>query len=84
MGFSSEIIRAVWSKGIVVAGYDYRFWRKDKYGAWIGWEYYGNRNSEFGWEIDHIKPVSLGGSDIIFNLQPLHWQNNSSKQDKLI
>jgi len=32
-------------------------------------------------EIDHIKPVSLGGTDDLRNLQPLHWRNNRYKGD---
>ena len=43
---------------------------------------FGNRGSEFGWEIDHIKPVSEGGGDELENLQPLNWKNNSDKADK--
>jgi 5-methylcytosine-specific restriction endonuclease McrA len=37
--------------------------------------------SEGGWEIDHIVPVSLGGSDDLDNLQPLWWKNNRRKGD---
>lgn len=44
---------------------------------------HGNRNAEYGWEIDHINPVSNGGADVINNLQPLHWKNNAAKGDKL-
>ena len=40
---------------------------------------YGDRNSEFGWEFDHYPiPASLGGSDDIFNLRPLHCTTNAS------
>ena len=55
--------------------------RKDKYGAVIHFKEYGNRGSEFGWEIDHIVPIVKGGGDELSNLQPLHWKNNASKGD---
>ena len=43
----------------------------------------GNRDSKHGWEIDHINPVSNGGTDNIDNLQPLYWKNNADKGDIL-
>ncbi|MFN7825163.1 MAG: HNH endonuclease signature motif containing protein [Pseudobdellovibrionaceae bacterium] len=42
---------------------------------------YGNTESDFGWEIDHINPVSNRGGDDISNLQPLQWKNNRQKSD---
>lgn len=76
-----EIINAVWQKGAIVAGNDSNRWRKDICGAWIGYGYYGNRNSQYGWEIDHIKAESNYGSDDLNNLRPLHWLNNARKSD---
>ena len=72
MSFSDEIIQAVWKKGSTT-GNDPNVWRKDQCGAWINRTDYGNRDSDYGWEIDHISP---DGGDILSNLRPLHWKNN--------
>jgi len=81
MSISDQLVRLVWTKAIIVPGRDSSKMRKDACGAWIHWEQYGNRNSQFGWEVDHIIATTRGGSDLIFNLRPLHWQNNARKSD---
>lgn len=80
MNFSDETVQKVWEKGTIVPIIDPSVWRKDSCGAWIGRQYYGNRNSPYGWEIDHIVPESEGGSDALSNLHPLQWENNAEKQ----
>ncbi|MCF8239512.1 MAG: HNH endonuclease [Saprospiraceae bacterium] len=44
---------------------------------------HGDRTSDYGWEIDHIRAVSNGGNDDLENLQPLHWRNNAAKWDSM-
>jgi len=78
--FTKEVIDAVWAKASIVSGYDKDKYRKDKCGAWIEREKYGG-TSQWGWEIDHINPVSKDGGDELSNLQPLQWQNNRAKGD---
>jgi hypothetical protein len=36
-----------------------------------------------GWHMDHIRPLSKGGSNHYTNLQPLWWYDNLSKSDKV-
>ena len=77
---------AVWAKGRIIPnqnGNNFRpeEWRHDSSGFPIRYSDHGNTNSEYGWEIDHIKPKAGGGTDSIENLQPLQWNNNRTKGD---
>jgi hypothetical protein len=71
----------VWGKGQVIPGHPPEVWRRDITGAVMRFCDYGDRNSDYGWESDHIKPVVLGGENWITNRQPLHWRNNAAKGD---
>lgn len=77
--FTEQVIQQVWEKARRVEGYNGDSIRKDSCGAWILRSQYGNTDSMFGWEIDHVYPVSKGGGDDLQNLRPIQWENNRSK-----
>jgi len=81
ISYTQNELVLIWSKGIIVPGVNPAIRRKDICGAWIDWQAHGNRNSNTGWEVDHIHPVSKGGAHHIDNVRPLHWQNNARKSD---
>jgi len=66
----------VWPKGRTIPGWSPLIWRWDDFGRVIRYGDYGNRRSQFGWEIDHVTPLSQGGNDDPSNLRPLHWVSN--------
>ena len=70
-----------WNHAQIINGYDKDTIRKDACGAWIFKEHFGLKDSEFGWEIDHVFPVIMGGDDFEQNLRALHCKNNESKGD---
>lgn len=77
--FDQTTIEAVWQKGKPEPGY--ANFRKDACNASMQRTKYGE-TVQFGWEIDHILPVSKGGTDDLRNLQPLQWENNRRKGDE--
>ena len=79
--FDEEVVNAVWKKAQLVSGYGSSEIRKDTCGALMKRSEHGNTNSSYGWEVDHIKPVASGGSDALYNLQALQWENNRHKSD---
>lgn len=79
--FTLEQRRAVWAKARTVPGKDVNF-KLDPCGALMEWNQYGvTTENGTGWEIDHIKPVAHGGTDIPENLQALQWEHNRIKGD---
>ena len=82
MSWTQNQIKEVWDKAEKVSGNnEQNGFRKDQCTAWIRSDDYGNRNSKYGWEIDHIKAQSNNGGDNISNLRPLHWKNNAARQN---
>jgi hypothetical protein len=64
---------AVWEKGMAIANYDPAVWRCDARGQVIKFADHGNRNSKYGWEIDHhpVPPILRVG-DHFADFRPLH------------
>jgi len=79
--FEPDFIKrlAVWNKATPILGQHPALCRQDVFGNRIEFLEYGNRCSAFGWEFDHYPlPSSLGGTDDVSNLRPLHWRANAS------
>ena len=76
--FDPSTINAVWDKAKEDRGFT--TYKKDECGETIRKSEYG-KTDKYGWEIDHTKPVSAGGTDNLSNLQPHHWENNRHKGD---
>lgn len=81
--WTQQQINAVWQKGSTITGFPSEKYRADKCSHAMEYSEHGNRQSQYGWEIDHINPVANGGGDELWNLQPLFWGNNADKSDKL-
>ena len=80
--FTENQIQQVWDKTAIVAeGYDFSAIAKDCCGALILRSEYGNQDSPYGWEIDHVYPQSAGGDDNVINLRAMQWRNNRAKGD---
>ena len=77
--FSKKEEQAVWEKARPTEKPNIR---RDICGQKIYFDQYGNTKSPYGWEIDHIRPVTKGGSNKIENLQPLLWKTNRHKSNK--
>src|SRR4051812_25959673 len=77
--FSDAVIEAVWEKARAMG--TSAILRVDAWGWTIVRQDYGNVRSRYGWEVDHLIPVSHGGTDDVSNLQPLQWENNRRKDE---
>ena len=73
--------QAAWEHAKPISGKNPNLYRKDAYGNVIYKPSYGIQ-SNMGWEVDHKRPVSKGGSDSERNLQAVQWEENRVKGDK--
>lgn len=71
----------VWQKGKQVRGKDSNLYRRESNCNEIYCHSYG-KNSAMGWEIDHSKPQSKGGTNHLNNLQPLKTSDNRREGNK--
>ena len=77
----------IFQKCRTIEGLDPKMWRLDSSGAIIKKTSYGRDDELYGWEIDHVIPVSILekyhvpeelGNDML-NLRAMNWNNNVSK-----
>ena len=78
---TNKKIDQAWEEAKPICGQNPDVFRRDSDGNKIRKASYGTRG-EYGWELDHVKPKSKGGSDKSQNIQPLHWKANRKKGDK--
>lgn len=87
MEYTEEQKRDFWGRTNTVDGEDQQEVRRDASGAIIHYSDYKNRDSDYGWEIDHIYPRLLleeaGVPEELIsnprNLRAMNWKNNVSK-----
>lgn len=70
-----------WNKAKRIAGKNPNLWRRDSAGNQIYKPAYGTYGEQ-GWEVDHRKPKSKGGTNSPRNLQALQTRANRRKGNK--
>lgn len=78
-GVSGDLLdrTVAWLAASPIFGSDPNELRQDCDGRLIRWSEYG-QYSDFGWQIDHVRPIALGGLDSIGNKRARHWRGNTS------
>lgn len=80
---SSKAKQNVWNKAKPIKGKNPKVYRQDPYGNTMCYNSYG-QYTPMGWQLDHIKPQSKGGSNDIRNLQALTSKMNNKKSNSLV
>lgn len=81
MSFTKGRLKKIWNKGGRIKGKDPELYRKDIYGNTMFKPSYG-QSGGMGWNVDHAKPQSKGGTNNISNLQPMNTVANTKKGNK--
>lgn len=81
MTISKKDKEKAWNRADTIRNKNSDTWRKDDKGNIMRHGSYGT-HGEYGWEIDHKKPKSKGGSDHGRNLRALNTKENRKKSDK--
>ena len=72
-----------WDNAKKIRGKNPAQYRQDPYGNAMYKGSHG-KSSDMGWDVDHIKPKSMGGKDTTKNLQALNSNVNRSKGASLV
>jgi hypothetical protein len=72
---SADEKRIAWERAYEIPGQDKNVLRRDFEGMTIRWAEYGQK-SDHGWEIDHITPIAIGGTDTFGNIRARHYRTN--------
>ena len=75
--WTEEELDVIFSKATLVLGE----LRKDASGEYIHRDAYGEAEHPWGWEVDHIKPISEGGTNKLSNLRPLNIPANRGRNN---
>ena len=75
--WTEEELDVIFSKATLVLGE----LRKDASGVYIHRDAYGKAEHPLGWEVDHIKPISEGGTNELSNLRPLNIPANRGRNN---
>jgi hypothetical protein len=76
--FDISVINAVWDKA--QSEYGFFFFKRDRFGEIIAKHHYSEQ-SQYGWYIEYIVPLTDGGTNDIDNLRPVHWKNSARASD---
>ena len=75
--WTEEELDAIFSKATLVLDK----LRKDANDVYIHRDAYGKTEHPLGWEVDHIKPISKGGTNELNNLRPLNISDNRGRNN---